>query len=198
MVEESRSVSFKKRNKMLDIVTQAIDRFFKKKDPDSFKTLCNKKIELPKKLQDYVDSKNLSFKSHDDKSRPWVEWHIYFDDYAEDEFKVSYSTVLKISKIIPAYYVEHEFKVENKDEDALIPVLCGSGGPGLEYSMGQYDLSEQIISILTKEGYQELGYSDMNEVIKDLKMPDELTPLGSQVTVEHLLFMDIFNLYEQE
>jgi hypothetical protein len=178
---------------MLDIIAQAIDCFYRKKDYNSFKDSCRKQLELPQELKVHIMEQGLDLVEKPHKNTPAGEWKINFGNYKYGEFDATFSTVLKISKVAPLFYVQHEFEVQNKDENAIDRNLKGYSGLG--YILNQGDLYyEQIAPILTKKGYTELSYADMHEAVEGFEMPPDVTIFGHNVTVELLLFADIFDL----
>ena len=177
---------------MLDIISKAIDQFYIKKDYYLFKENCKKQLMLFEELKSYIESHGLRLVEGNDKDSPSKEWYIHFDDYKKGEFEVSYNTILKISKVAPLFYLQHEFSVEDKDENRMTPVLDGFGGQ--PYTLEQAALNDKISAILSNKGYVELGYADINEVVEGFKMPEGVTLFGPNVTVEHLLFVDIFDI----
>ena len=108
------------------------------------------------------------------------------------EFEVTYTIVLEISKIASLFYVQHEFRVTNKHNNAIEPVLEGFGGQ--PYTKNQLEIHNKIASILEKNGYEELFYSDMIEVFLGLEELSEFNIFGNQATVENVLFHDIYDL----
>jgi hypothetical protein len=179
---------------MLDIITKAINKFYKEKDYTSFKELCMKQLPLFEKLKKYIDK--CGFRSEatfDCTVYPSKRWDIHFDDYKNGELEITYKTILKVSKVAPLYYVQHEFSIKNKDANGLDPYLEGfDNGTCIKQ---QFDLNEEIDAILNKKGYTRLEYRNMIEAVPGFKMPKtHVEKLGHNVTVEHLLFMDLFDI----
>ena len=181
---------------MIDIVINAIDRIYKKADHEFFRNSCKKQIELFKGLKDYIELQGLVLMDMYDNECPSKTWYIRFRDYIKGEFKVSYKTMLQVSKIAPLFYVQHEFSVENKDENSMTPELDGFDGQ--PYTKGQLELYNKICAILGEKRYRELTYSETTEVVEGLNMPENVTVFGSQVTVESLLFRDVFDICSKE
>ncbi len=178
---------------MNDIVTQAIDRFYRKKDYAAFKTCCAKPLKLFVELQKYCEIQGLRVGgSTDDKYYPSMEWYIYLAGYKKGEFEVSYDTYFRISKVAPLFYIQHEFEVRNKGNNIMSPDLDGfSDQP---YTQKQATFHEKTTAILTEKGYCKLDYSDMEEAVEGFKMPDGVTIFGHTITVELLLFRDVLKI----
>lgn len=177
---------------MLNVVEDTIKRIYGKKDYKFFVTKCNEELELPKELDSYIKEQGYKLIGIFDNQSPSRRWYCYFSDFVKGEFKVTYKTMFEISKIAPLFYIQHEFEVENKDNNKINPVLDGFDSQ--PYTMEQAELNDEIMSVLSKYGYKELSFSEMNEVVVDIKMPEDVSVFGPQVTVEHLLFNDVLDL----
>ena len=88
--------------------------------------------------------------------------------------------------------IRHEFVIPSKDPDTLELELKGWSGEA--HNFQQFYLAEEIVKELVDKGYKQIHYGEMIEAMEGFKMPEGQTNLGRNVTVEHLLFMDIFNL----
>lgn len=126
---------------------------------------------------------------------PAVELLLYFEDCIKNEFHVEYRSLLKISKVADLFVFQHEFSVENKDEDGLPPVLDGFGAEA--YIRSQYKVAEKISDFLYCYHLQKLEWAEMDEVIFGLKIP-ETSLFGTQMTVENALFRDLYGICEEE
>ncbi len=177
---------------MLNIVSEAIDQFYKKKDHCSLKTHCRRKLELFKEVKDCIKKHELVLIESPDKGFIARDWVVCFDDCKEGEFEASFRTIFKISKIAPVFYVKHEFSVKNKDANVFDKMLNGFSGEG--YIIPQGNLHWEIAEIFNKKGYHELTYADIIETVEGFNMPEGVTIFGPNVTVEHLLFVDIFGI----
>ncbi|MFA6534870.1 MAG: hypothetical protein WCS92_01295 [Candidatus Babeliales bacterium] len=181
---------------MIDIVFNAIDKFYKKNDYSAFKICCSKQIQLFDKIREYIDKQEFKLEEIQDyPDNPSKIWYIHFDDYKKGEFEISYETKLHISKVASLFYIQHEYSVKNMDEDRMSPVLRDADNQA--YTKKQFALHEKISSVLIKNGYYEIGYADMHETVEGFKMPGGVTIFGPNVTVEHLLFMDLFNICDK-
>ena len=161
-----------------------------------FVSKCNEGLRLPEELDNYIKDQGCKLIEIFDNQNPSRRWYCYFSDFIKGEFKVSYKTMFEISKIAPLFYVQHEFEVENKDYKKLNPVLDGFDSQ--PYTKEQAMLYDEIVLVLSKYGYKELSFAEMNEVVGDIKMPEDVSVFGPQVTVEHLLFNDVLDLNSNE
>lgn len=177
---------------MKEIVRVNIEKIYKDKDFDFFKSQCLKELKLPSEFNKLFCNKKIKVEEGYSKSNPSKTWYIKYPPYIKGEFNVLYKTLLSVSKIAPLYYIQHEFEVENVDEDRMQPTLDGfSGQP---YTKTQATYHKNIVEILEKAGFLELSYAEMNEVLSGLSFKYEPTIFGSQVTVEYALFHDIWEL----
>ena len=175
---------------MLTIISDAIHEFYVKKNYALFQALCMSSLHLLEELTAYVKSKKLVLDDSNDTNEPSKDWDIYFSEYKKGEFKISYKTVLSMCKVAPVFHIQHEFKIENKDEKRMSSVLDGFGNQ--PYTKEQLELEQKICDVLYAKKYQRLSDFDLEEVVEGFKMPSDVAIFGFQVTVEHLLFRDIF------
>lgn len=179
---------------MLVLINNAINKFYKEKNYELFKALSTTQVPLFKELRKYVNKHGFKFEeTSDSQISPSTQWTIHLDDYKNGKLEISYKTILRVSKIAPLYYAQHEFSIKNVDENGLVPYLTGIDN--ITCTKEQFILNEKIKAILKKNGFINLDYRDMIEAIPNFKMPENLVhKFGPNITVEHLLFMDLFNI----
>lgn len=177
---------------MLQMVAQAIEEFYIKKNYPLFKELCKKPLDLSEELKTYIKKEGLALDGWGGSVDPDGEWAVNCGSYEQGTFKASYTTCLRISKVAPLFNVGHCYGVENQGNKIIEPDLgdC-SDNP---YTKKQQKLHEMIAADLTSKGYVELRDIDLEETIADFKMPEGVTIFGPNVTVELLLFRDIYNI----
>ena len=117
---------------------------------------------------------------------------IEFPKLVKSTFICMFSSKIMICKILPLFYVQHEFEIENQSETKIAPVLDGFGGQA--YIQEQFGLHEEIKKSLLKENYIELSFLKMNELITHLSFREDIRLFGNQVTLEYALFHDILDL----
>lgn len=181
---------------MLPVVSQAIEEFYVKKNYFLFKELCRKSLDLSEELKKYIKSKDITLEGDGDLLDPEGEWHVYFNSYIKGNFEVSYNTSLRISKLVPVFNVGHYYAVENKGKKTIAPVLDEGGD--YPYTKTQQKLHQMIAADLTSKGYTEVHDVDLEETVPNFKLPDGITIFGLNVTVELLLFRDIYNILDDE
>lgn len=182
---------------MLDIVVNAIDQYYKKKNHTLFKACCAKSLSLFQELRNYIELHKLTLiEGPDKKTTPARSWYIKYKDYKQGEFEVSYKTILKISKLVPVFYVHHEFDVKSKDNNCIEQNLGGFSDQA--YTKQQLSLHDKIKEILVKNGYKELSYTAISEAIQEFKMPETHFWPDVYVTVDDLLFRDIYTICSEE
>lgn len=176
---------------MNKIVYDCIDRIYKKKDYIFFREkckyvpiYCNSLIKTAK----VVCSKVSVYNAED---LPSTEFWFYFNKYEEGSLHVEYKSLLRISNIANLFVFQHEFSVKNNDPNRLDPVLDGFNEQG--YTTFQYDLEEILSDFLIERGLKKLYLHEIDEVICDLKIPENGI-FGTQVTVENLLFQDLYGI----
>ena len=177
---------------MLDTVKKAIDQFYIKKDYDSFREKCKENLELFDQIKDYVDKSGKNLSSSPNKpNTPSRSWDIYLKYFKKGMFEVTYRTSLDISKVVPLFNISHAFVIENKGRDIIdLELINGGDEP---YSEDQAKLQEVVIKTLKSKGYYQLTFAEMEEVVRGFKMPKDVKLYGKDVTVNLLLFIDIYN-----
>jgi len=179
-----------------ELVQKVINKVYIEQDYDYFRLKCKQGIQLTEEFYNLLATLPRYIEMGPSDVSPSKEWYVYFDKVAKEKFILKYNTVIKISKIAQVYYVQHEFEVENQDENRMGPVLDGYSGEA--YCRQQFDFHERIRQCMISNGFIELSYAEMNEVIFALSMPKGRTIFGSQMTVETALFRDVFEICPDE
>ena len=181
---------------MNELVQKTINKVYVEQDYNYFRLQCKQDIQLVDEFYNLLSSAPRYVEMRPSKIDPSREWYVYFDKVAKENFVVKYNTVIKMSKIAQIYYVQHEFEVDNQDDDRIGPVLDGYSGEA--YCRQQFDFHEKIRECLISNGFTELSYAEMNEVVCVLSMPKDRRILGHQITVETALFRDVFEICPNE
>ena len=180
---------------MIKLVSRAVNQFYKEKDHRMFKTLCGKPLNLCEELKIYIESRGFILSERNDlPDFPSRSWNIHFDVYKQGKFEVCYSTSLQISKVAPLFNIGHCYSVENKDKNKIEPDLGDCSNK--PYTKKQLELHERISAALKKDGYIELSDEDMYEIVEKFRKPEGIK--GDNVSVNNLLFMDIYNILGDE
>jgi len=178
------------------LIREVINQIYLKEDYEYFREKCFREINLPEKFYHLLKKSSKVIRVNLGNSYPSVEWQVHFGKVTKGEFSVSYRTGVKVSKIVPVFYIQHDFEVLNIDEERMGPVLDGFSNEA--YCKRQYEVHEEIKQCLVDNGYLELSFADMSEVICDMKIPDDRRIFGSQLTVETAIFRDIYELVPDE
>lgn len=181
---------------MKDTIKNTIDKIYFKKEKEFFINNCIKKIELPEEFNLLLSNNEINVITGREEAFPSKKYYIEFEPFVKGEFRIKYQTIIQISKIIPIFYIQHEFDVDNKDENSMGSSL--SGFDGQPYTKHQYDFQERLLKILNEAGFTELSYSEINEVVCGLNFPEGVNIFGSQVTVEQALFNDVFGYCSED
>lgn len=175
------------------LIADAINKFYNKESTqEEYLSLCKQEIILPDSLKTYLKTEKISYENtNEDEIWPSATFRFEFEPFVKNDFNISYSSKLMISKLAPIFYIQHEFELENIDPERTTPILDGFSTQ--TYSMSQQKLDTKLNQILKEMGYNALDYQEMNEVICDLDIKTE--PLfGPQITVELALFHDLLEL----
>ena len=178
---------------MNEMVRRCIERIYKQNDTDYYLSRCRKPVKLPRELEALFDNPAwMVIDVYKNDVWPSDRWKIDFEDITFGDHVLSLKTKLLISRLVPVFYVQHEFEMEVNDDRLITPVLDGFGPEA--YSKMQFEFHERVSQILKKEGFQELSFAEMNEVVCALSFKEGVTLFGNQVTVEYALFYDILEL----
>lgn len=127
---------------------------------------------------------------------PSIHFSIDFPKIYQGEFNIQYSVDLTLSKIVSVFYFlpSFMFEIANRKswrEHRTFETLANSD---VVYCKEQAEFQEKIRNYLLARGYTEIYYSEIDEIVAELKMPDEVYLFGDQVRVDCLLFNDIYDL----
>lgn len=175
------------------LIADTINKFYNKEfAQEEYLSLCKQEIILSDSLKSYLKTEKISYENtNEDEIWPSATFIFEFEPFEKNDFHISYSSKLMISKLAPVFYIQHEFELENIDPKRSTPTLDGFSTQ--TYAMHQQEFDTKVNHILKDMGYNALDYQEMNEVIGDLDIKTE--PLfGSQVTVELALFHDLLEL----
>jgi hypothetical protein len=182
---------------MNNTAKKAIEHYYINANYSYYLEKCNQNL-------DFIDGIESSLKDIDSNISeqspqsiwPSKDWLIDYGEFSENSFNASFLTRLKISKLAPLFYVQHEFSVLNRVNSRIEPTLDGYSG--MPYTMDQYNFQEKISKILEEKNYIKLTYSEMCEVITELSFSENVTIFGPQVTVEYALFHDLLDLCPED
>jgi hypothetical protein len=178
---------------MKDLVKKAIQRIYGHRDYQFYLEKCQKNpYFFDIKISSLLTESIIVSEVINQKIWPSKEWEFNFGEFKKNEFEASFNTILKVSKLASAFYIQHEFSVSNKVDFKIEPTLDGYSG--ISYTMDQYNLHCSLSKIFRDNNYVELLCSDMYEVLPNLNFPDDVSMSGSQATVECALFHDLLDL----
>ena len=180
---------------MLNDLKSVIEKIYFDGEKSFFINGCKKSFDFVDELVENFEEQCSKIQLSDDNCLPAKEMYFFFEDFTKGEFKVSYSSVLCISKICKVFYLQHEFAVDNLDVDRMDLVLDGFGDQA--YTKKQFSFDENVVSFLQKKGYTRLKYAELEEVIPFVEMPADLI-FETQMTVENAIFRDTWELCSQE
>lgn len=180
---------------MTEEIKRIVEKTYIEKDYGHFISRCHGKIGF---IDELLAAARTKFGKADVwvlPDDPCVEFHFDMSGFAKNDFKIRYTSVLSISKIVDVYYLQHEFEVDNPDPDSMEPFPCGFGD--VPYCKLQYALEEAVCGFLSEKGFKRLSYAEREEVIPEVEMPHNEI-FGTQMTVEYAVFKDMWGLCETE
>lgn len=171
---------------MHEIVANAIDQFYRKKDYSTFNALSSRPFDLPQKLKSSLNHHRLIMHEEEERVSPSKKWCMHFKDYKQDSFIISYETTLTISKVAPLFYLSHKFSAVHESFNGLV----FGDYDGQPYLAGQLALDNKIRGFLTKSGYHGLTLLELLEAVEGFTY----SKINPHVFVNDLLFKDIYNI----
>ncbi|AQM61475.1 hypothetical protein [Clostridium baratii] len=177
---------------MNKLVKDTLKRIYIDKDYEYFKNKCNTEIQLSKELLKKIEKFIKNVDKENMEGFPSQRWYFEYEKYKSDKFEITYRSILIISKIIPVFYIQHEFEVESYDPDRIFPTLDGFNMR--PYTKTQSDLEEVVKEYLHKEGYSELMYPDLDELVLSKKKNDVNILDGDKYSLEGLMFIGTFDM----
>lgn len=178
---------------MLDEIKQIIETTYIQKNYEQFISRCHRRIEFIDELLDTARTKFGKADVWELPDDPCIEIHFDMSGFAKNDFKIRYTSVMSISKIVDVYYLQHEFEVDNPDPDSMEPFPCGFGD--VPYCKLQYSLEKAVCGFLSEKGFKRLSYAEREEVTPEVEMPQNEI-FGTQMTVEYAVFKDMWGLGE--
>lgn len=171
---------------MNKIIYNAIKRVYIDKDYEYYKKKCKEKLSLNKFFENLeLVEKTIEINVENDQS---IQWHFILRKYNN----VDYKTILYVSKIVPIFYIQHEFSVENNDPNKIEPALDGFGGQ--PYNKQQAILEDHIKKTMNNLKYTEIGYYEFNNYILSDKNGTLEILDGENYTADSLLFNDMLDI----
>lgn len=171
---------------MNDIIYNILKKVYIEMDYEYYRRKCKEKLSLNKLFENLKYVKDVIEISIEND--PSVEWQFVLNNHNN----ISYKTILYVSKIVPIFYIQHEFTVENDDPDKIEPALDGFGGQ--PYSKQQGELENYIKKTMSDLKYTEISYYEFNNCI--LTEKDSVLEIldGENYTTYSLLFNDMLNI----
>lgn len=178
---------------MRDKIKEIITEIYLKNNSDIFMQGCRKKIEFLEELLDKINMYVDTYEVYSRENEPAEEIRISINSKKYYEICINYNSILCINKIAKFYYLQHEFSIDNPDDEAITPCLDGFGYEA--YSKKQFCLDEIIVNYLSEQGYERLGCSEMDEIFPKMIKPN-WSEMPEYFTVNNALFMDYFGFFE--
>lgn len=173
---------------MNKIIYNAIKKIYIDKDYEYYKKKSKEKLLLNKFFENLELVENtIEINVENDQS---IQWHFILSKYKD----VDYKTILYVSKIVPIFYIQHEFAVENNDPNKIEPVLDGFGGQ--PYNKQQAILEDYIKKIMDDLKYIEISYYEFNNYILSEKNGTLEILDGENYTTDSLLFNDMLDIVD--
>ncbi|WP_242480034.1 hypothetical protein [Bacillus cereus group sp. N21] len=178
---------------MKELLNDTIKKYYEKQDMENYLLKCKEIFQLPSELNMYLNKSEINVTDvNSDNTWPSTKFIFDFPKIEKHGFSSSYSCTLLVSKLLPVFYLQHEFEIESPDENLLMSTL--NGYDVQPYTFQQLELDQMINKTLKLGGYTDLSYAEINEVVEGVRFPEGVTLFGPQVTVEYALFHDVLDI----
>ncbi|WP_438498529.1 hypothetical protein [Paenibacillus sp. IHBB 3054] len=177
---------------MNNMIKEYIDKYLvEKKNIQEYLNKCRSEGLIPNKVLEFIKKNGFDYTQVNvGEVWPATEWLLDFGDIKEDDFEISYKCRLMVSKLVPLYYLQHEYETKNLDKNAVSPILDGFDTQ--PYTRVQAEFEDIVNSIYNPLGYMRLSYGELSYVICGLEKNTDI--FGSQVTIESIFFRDFLEL----
>ncbi|MBC1286192.1 hypothetical protein HB818_10545 [Listeria booriae] len=173
-------------------VSEVLEKYYKEKNNDLFLKEAFEPLNLPTEITQFCVAKSIKIKPMQFGTYPSEQWYFKIDGYKNNDFEVSYISILTVSKLAPIYRLEHNFEVVNKDPKKISPTLDGSAEEG--HSFLQADLDRFLKKRFEKDGHSRMFESEATRKIEGVNFSEDVILFGPDVTQEDILFRDVLDI----
>jgi hypothetical protein len=172
-------------------VQDTIDAIYGKKNYQLFQEKCREEVNIDQGFFDILQLYGTYVEMGENMVGPGREWYVDFEMVSIDQFSITYSSSIKISRLIPVFIVWHNFSIDNIARNRIQTDLHGfSGTP---YCKRQLHFHEKIRNYLQCQGYTELSFEESREQTCDIGWFNNTLDTPEPLYVEALL---ITNWYD--
>lgn len=171
-------------------VKKIIEKIYINHDFEFFVSSCRAKLVFFDDLIEKIKPLCKDIEDYSDALDPAVELRIIVNESNSKGISIEYTTILKLSKIAKFYYLQHEFSLENPDDDKMDSYLDSFRDE--PYNKKQFLLEKKINDFMEDIGYTRLSYYETEEVCPDIQK--FRNDSESQMTVGNAIFMDFWEL----
>lgn len=179
---------------MKDKIRKIISDIYFENNTELFVQGCRNKIvfldDLLNKINDLIDTYDVY--SFDNEPAEKVELSVNSKMYYE--VCIKYESLLFINKIVKCYYIQHEFSIDNPDDEGIDPCLDGFRGEA--YCKKQFVLDEAIEKYMSEQGYERLSCIEIDEIFPEMIKP-KVSDSPEFFSVNNALFMDYYGFFEE-
>lgn len=173
-------------------VEEVIKKYYKGSNNDLFIEMSSQKIELTDKIINFCSHNSIQTTLIERGLFPSKEWYFEFPKFAKNEFEVTYTSILTVSKLANIYSLEHQFEVLNKDDKRISPTLDGSSEDGYNYI--QFDFDSLVRNEFGMKTFDRLFYREAMRKVEGINFSEDVILFGPDVTQEDILFRDVLDI----
>ena len=176
---------------MRDEIKQLIKTIYVDHRTDLFNQGCSREIDFIDELIHKIGEMTDKVDRWTRENEPAEEIHISVNTKTIGDIQIEYDSILYICKIAKYYYLQHEFSMDNPDDERIAPVLSDFGDEG--FNKKQFRMDEMIVQYLTEKGYERLWYREMEESFHE-PVYSNVFKCDEYLTVKTALFMDYIDI----
>ncbi|MBC2034752.1 hypothetical protein [Listeria booriae] len=173
-------------------VKEIIEKYYHKENKEIFIQKVSDPLRLSERVLDFCNDNKMEIKPMQFGIYPSEQWYFKLGGYKNNDFEVSYISILTVSKLAPIYRLEHNFEVVNKDPKKISPTLDGSAEEG--HSFLQADLDRFLNKRYEKDGYSRMFEPEALRKIEGVNFSEDVILFGPDVTQEDILFRDVLDI----
>lgn len=180
---------------MRDEIKQLIKTIYVDHRTDLFNQGCSREIDFIDELIHKIGEMTDKVDRWTRENEPIEEIHISVNTKTIGNIQIEYESILNICKIEKLFYLQHEYSLNNPDEDRISPDFDGFSDEA--YNKKQFRMDEMIVQYLTEKGYERLWYREMEECFHE-PVYSKVFKCDEYLTVRTALFMDYIGINEDD
>lgn len=173
-------------------VKKILDTYYNADNKDTVLKKYSESLYLNGDILKFCKVNNIEIKPMRSEIYPSEQWYFKLGCYRNNDFDVSYISILTVSKLANIYRLEHNFEVVNKDPKKLSPILDGTSEEG--HNFLQADLEHILNNCYEQDGYSRMFDPEATRKVEGVNFSEDVILFGPDVTQEDVLFNDVLDI----